>query len=68
VYDRYDRGDSEFDLPSQVTTYALPVGIRYFSSSGIFAGAGVSFVRQEVERNATRVCQKAMTTSTSSTD
>lgn len=49
LYDQYDRGGRSSSIPSQVTTYALPVGIRYFSSGGVLAGAGVSFVRQEVE-------------------
>ncbi len=50
LYDLYDRNDSAFDRPNDVKTLALPLGVRYFSPTGIFAGAGVSFVHQDVSR------------------
>ncbi len=33
-----------------MSTYAAPLSVRYFSPSGIFAGAGVSFVYQDVKQ------------------
>ncbi len=50
LYDRYQRNGSDLDVPNDVTTYAAPLAVRYFSPTGIFAGAGVSFVHQDVER------------------
>lgn len=51
VYDLYQIDHDSLDVPNEVRTYAAPLGVRYFSPSGIFAGAGVSFVHQNVKRS-----------------
>jgi hypothetical protein len=57
VYDRYEseRGIlTEFsNLPEEVTTVSLPIGLTYFSPSGLFAGLTGTFVDQEVKRSLT---------------
>jgi tetratricopeptide (TPR) repeat protein len=37
--------------PEQVTTFSVPVGIRYFAPNGLFAGVGATYVNQEVVRD-----------------
>lgn len=57
AYDRYESEDgiaTEFDnLPEKVETVRLPLGARYFDPSGFFAGIGLSYVHQEVQRSPT---------------
>ena len=48
-YDLFERDQSAFEI-RQVKTYALPVGLRYFSPSGVFAGIGGSLLYQSVEK------------------
>jgi len=44
---------TEFDnLPTKVTTVSLPLGVTYFSPSGVFAGVTGTYVDQTVERSA----------------
>jgi tetratricopeptide (TPR) repeat protein len=54
VYDRYksDKGiATEFDnLPEEVRTVSVPLGIRYFRPSGFFAGITGTYVDQKVDR------------------
>jgi tetratricopeptide (TPR) repeat protein len=56
VYDKYEKDSDEFSArvgnqnPLEVETFSVPVGVTYFHPSGIFAGAGVTFVNQEVRR------------------
>jgi outer membrane receptor for ferrienterochelin and colicin len=38
------------DTPKHVKTLMAPVGVQYFDKSGIFAGLGATFVRQDVKR------------------
>ena len=56
-YDRYDADEgivTEFgNLPERVETLSIPLAIRYFHPRGFFAGAGVTYVDQEVRRSAT---------------
>lgn len=56
VYDLYESESgiaTEFDsLPEEVETVSLPIGVRYFDPSGVFAGASATFVDQEVTRAA----------------
>ena len=51
VYDRFSAQNSDLtegsDVPKKLTTYSAPLGIRYYHPSGLFAGLGVTFVRQE---------------------
>ena len=56
VYDRYS---SESGLatqsgvvPEKTVTWSLPVALTYFDPSGFFAGAGVTYVDQSVQRDA----------------
>jgi hypothetical protein len=56
VYDRFDSDSgvlTEAGLPEQVTTQSLPVGVTWFSPSGVFVGVGGTLVNQEVQRSAT---------------
>lgn len=39
--------------PIQLDTSIIPLNIRYFNPSGLFAGAGVTYVHQDVEYDAT---------------
>ena len=62
VYDRFSAENSQLidftSIPKKVSTYSIPLGVRYFDPSGFFAGLGVTFVRQDLDRsqnNATRV-------------
>ncbi len=56
VYDRYESDPgiaTEFDnLPEKVETISLPLGLRYFDPSGVFAGLSGTYVDQEVRRSA----------------
>jgi hypothetical protein len=38
------------DLPKQVETLSVPIGVTYFDTSGLFAGVGATFVHQDMER------------------
>ncbi len=51
-YDVYEYDEGSFDKPDEVRTFSTPIGVRYFNSNGIFAGAGVSWVSQDVQRSA----------------
>ncbi|MGH8531337.1 MAG: TonB-dependent receptor domain-containing protein [Gammaproteobacteria bacterium] len=54
VYDRYlsEKGiATEFDnLPEDVESFSVPIGVSYFHPLGIFATVGGTFVDQHVER------------------
>jgi tetratricopeptide (TPR) repeat protein len=55
VYDRFkaQAGGATSDLPNipeKVTTVSVPAHARYFWKNGLFAGAGVTFVYQDVDR------------------
>ncbi len=53
VHDLYEATEGEAtrfaSLPTDVTTSSLPVGVRYYSPSGWFAGIGATAVEQEIE-------------------
>ena len=55
VYDRFRAAEglaTEFgDVPDRVETLSLPIGVRYFDPSGIFAGLTTTGVHQEVKRS-----------------
>ncbi len=55
VYDRFEaeRGfATRFGtVPEDLETISIPLALRYFHESGFFAGAGVTFVDQRVERS-----------------
>ena len=59
VYDRFSAQNSgltdQTSVPKKATTYSMPLGVRYFHPSGFFAGAGVTFVRQDLERSENNV-------------
>jgi hypothetical protein len=54
VYDRFNAQNSDLteftEVPKKATTYSIPLGVRYFHPSGFFAGVGVTFVRQDLDR------------------
>jgi tetratricopeptide (TPR) repeat protein len=55
VYDKFTAEKGKFltdlfGVPEKVVTYSVPVGARYFHPSGFFAGAGVTYVNQDVNR------------------
>jgi Flp pilus assembly protein TadD len=51
----YDRSENQANSavadvrPTDVTTYSVPVSVRYFHPDGLFAGATATYVDQEVE-------------------
>jgi hypothetical protein len=51
-YDYFKRGNEPLvsDTPKHVKTFMVPVGVQYFSETGIFAGLSTTFVRQDVKR------------------
>jgi tetratricopeptide (TPR) repeat protein len=57
VYDRFEAepsGSTESGtVPEDLETISVPLAVRYFHGSGFFAGAGVTYVNQRVERSAT---------------
>ena len=52
VYDKFEGDDdtNNINLPEKVRTLSYPVRVQYFHPSGFFAGAGVTYVDQEVDR------------------
>ena len=52
IYDDYESEFTDSDLPEKVRTVSVPLGVRYFAPSGLFAGVGGTYVDQEVERAA----------------
>jgi hypothetical protein len=55
VYDKYNTDNGKdltnvFGFPEKAVTYSVPLGARYFHPSGFFAGAGVTYVNQDVNR------------------
>lgn len=61
VYDRFSAQNSvltdETSVPKKATTYSVPLGVRYFDPSGFFAGFGVTFVRQDLERSQNNITE-----------
>ena len=55
IYDLYEAESgivTEFDnLPERVKTESLPLSIKYFATSGWYAGITTTFVEQEVDRD-----------------
>ena len=56
VYDRFEaeRGDATAfsNVPEDLETISIPLAFRYFHESGFFAGAGVTYVNQRIDRSA----------------
>ncbi len=55
VYDKFSAEKDEsntanFGDPEKAVTYSVPFGVRYFHPSGFFAGAGATYVNQDVKR------------------
>ena len=54
VYDKFtaQKGTNltALGVPEKVVTYSVPFGARYFHPSGFFAGAGATYVNQDVNR------------------
>ncbi|TDG12416.1 tetratricopeptide repeat protein [Seongchinamella unica] len=51
IYDQYEGNqDQRFDQPMDVETLHLPLSLGYFHASGLFGGARVTYVDQDVER------------------
>ena len=56
AYDAYEKESDDFSLasfsetPLELETYSVPVSATYFHPSGFFAGAGVTYVNQDVEK------------------
>ncbi|MFO1073584.1 MAG: FecR domain-containing protein [Geminicoccaceae bacterium] len=55
VYDYFDAQNSALTegttVPKRLTTYSVPLGIRYFDPSGFFASFGTTFVHQSMRRS-----------------
>jgi tetratricopeptide (TPR) repeat protein len=55
VYDKFESeqgiGTDISGFPLRVETFSVPLAARYFHPSGFFAGIGVTFVDQEVDRS-----------------
>ncbi|MGH9195376.1 MAG: TonB-dependent receptor, partial [Acidimicrobiia bacterium] len=55
IYDRYksEKGivTDLANLPEEVETISVPIGVSYFDPSGLFAGIGGTFVDQDVRRS-----------------
>jgi tetratricopeptide (TPR) repeat protein len=50
-FEQFDRQGGPFgQLPTDVDTLVVPVGVRYFSPAGVFVGLVPSFVYQDVKR------------------
>ena len=54
MYDKFegDKDTNNINLPLKVRTLSYPVRVQYFHPSGFFAGAGVTYVDQDVDRKA----------------
>jgi tetratricopeptide (TPR) repeat protein len=53
VYDKFESEDSvDPDLPTEVRTWSFPVAAQYFHPSGYFGMAGLTYVDQDVSRQA----------------
>jgi hypothetical protein len=55
VYDKYSAENGGFltegfGVPEKLVTFSVPFGVRYFHRSGFFAGAGATYVHQDVNR------------------
>jgi tetratricopeptide (TPR) repeat protein len=54
VYDKYSSEEGIFTtfggFPERLVSYSVPFGVRYFHPSGFFAGAGATYVNQDVNR------------------
>ncbi len=54
VYDKFTAqqgfNTDLFNVPKKVVTYSVPLQARYFHPSGFFAGFGVTYVNQDVNR------------------
>ena len=61
VYDWFSAQNSDVTnsttVPKDVSTYSIPVGVRYFDPSGFFAGLGVTFVRQDLRRSQNNITE-----------
>jgi TonB dependent receptor len=56
LYDKFtaEKGDfltDIFGFPEKLVTYSVPFAVRYFHPSGFFAGAGATYVNQDVTRS-----------------
>jgi outer membrane receptor protein involved in Fe transport len=55
IYDRYEAeegaGTALFDVPERVETLSVPLTVRYFHPTGLFAGTTLSYVNQDVRRS-----------------
>lgn len=54
IFDR-ERNPVADRFPTQIETVSLPLAVRYFSPTGIFAQLGTTFVYQDVSRQTTTV-------------
>jgi outer membrane receptor for monomeric catechols len=57
VYDKFSAEKGKvltemIGVPERAVTYSVPLGVRYFHPSGFFAGAGATYVNQDVNRSA----------------
>lgn len=49
-YDVYEYDEGRISKPEELRTFSAPLGVRYFNPNGLFAGAGLTFVSQDVQR------------------
>ncbi len=57
IFDEFTNEDNSLFadvVPDRVSTWTIPLKVTYFHPSGWFAGAGVTYVDQEVRRDQTR--------------
>jgi len=48
-YDRFN-AETTRDIPRNLDTYSVPISLRYFSPTGLFANLGATFVAQNSDR------------------
>jgi len=55
VYDNFEaqlsRANLDSNVPDELDTISVPIGIRYFDRSGLFAGFSATYVDQNVKRS-----------------
>ena len=49
-YDVYEYDEGRIAKPEELRTFSTPLGVRYFNPNGLFAGAGLTCVSQDVQR------------------
>ena len=54
IYNAFDQSQQDAGPnPNRIETFLIPIGIRYFHLSGLFAGFGLTYLNQSVDRPST---------------